>query len=71
MKKLRKNSKESRIISEEDSKNLFHRLNAINEIAMVHEALGNYLEAEPMLEDYYKEDKKLSVLITTIQLTLK
>ena len=39
------------LFQKEDSKNLFHRLNAINEIAMVHEALGNYLEAEPMLEE--------------------
>lgn len=31
--------------------NQTNRLKAMNEIAMVHEALGNYLEAEPMLEE--------------------
>tara|TARA_B100000212_G_scaffold267123_1_gene206579 strand:+ start:3288 stop:5564 length:2277 start_codon:yes stop_codon:yes gene_type:complete len=34
-------------IENEDS---FTRLQAMNEIAMVHEALGNYVEAEPLLE---------------------
>jgi tetratricopeptide (TPR) repeat protein len=31
--------------------NLTTRLQAMNEIAMVHDALGNYVEAEPMLEE--------------------
>ena len=34
-----------------DQLNLTIRLHAMNEIAMVHEALGNYVEAEPMLEE--------------------
>ena len=34
-----------------DQLNLPTRLQAMNEIAMVHEALGNYVEAEPMLEE--------------------
>ena len=34
-----------------DHLNLTTRLQAMNEIAMVHEALGNYVEAEPMLEE--------------------
>jgi tetratricopeptide (TPR) repeat protein len=34
-----------------DDLNLTTRLQAMNEIAMVHDALGNYVEAEPMLEE--------------------
>ncbi len=34
-----------------DDLNLTTRLEAMNEIAMVHDALGNYVEAEPMLEE--------------------
>ncbi|MDG1139412.1 MAG: toll/interleukin-1 receptor domain-containing protein [Opitutales bacterium] len=37
------------LFAEKIRKELPTRLKAMNEIAMVHEALGNYLEAEPML----------------------
>ena len=37
------------LFAEKIRKELPTRLEAMNEIAMVHEALGNYLEAEPML----------------------
>ncbi len=43
----------------EDSQNLPFRLNAMNEIAMVHEALGNYVEAEPMLEELLQRRTEL------------
>ena len=47
-----------------DDLNLPTRLKAMNEIAMVHDALGNYVEAEPMLEELLQEDPKHLGLLT-------
>ncbi len=46
------------LFAEKIGKELPTRLKAMNEIAMVHEALGNYLEAEPMLVQMLEQRKR-------------